>query len=66
MHTHYLGSKTSSLGLVLLVSLLRIFGPADSEPVCMAVLTDVGSGEPCLERVVGAISSDLVCPIRSI
>ena len=66
MHTHYLGSKTSSLGLVLLVSLLRIFVPAESEPVWMAVLTDVGSGEPCLERVVGAIPKDLVCSITSI
>jgi len=66
MHTHYLGSNTSSLGLVLLVSLLRTFAPVESEPVWMAVLTDVGSGEPCLERVVGAISSALVCPITSI
>jgi hypothetical protein len=56
--TDYLGSKTSSLGLVLLVSLLRMFGVTASIPVWMAVVAEVGSGVACLERVVGAI---LVC-----
>jgi hypothetical protein len=59
MSTHYLGSNTSSLGLVLLVSLLRMLGTADSMPVWMAVVAEVGSGVACLERVVGAIL--LVC-----
>jgi hypothetical protein len=62
-HTHYLGSNTSSLGLVLLVSRLRTFGTTASTPVWMAVLTDVGSGEPCLERVVGAISGGFVAGV---
>lgn len=56
--TDYLGSKTSSLGLVLLVSLLRMFGVTASIPVWMAVVAEVDSGVACLERVVGAI---LVC-----
>lgn len=50
-----MGSNTSSLGLVLLVSLLRMLGVEDSMPVWMAVVADVGSGVACLERVVGAI-----------
>jgi len=61
--TDYLGSKTSSLGLVLLVSLLRMFGVTASIPVWMAVVAEVGSGVACLERVVGAI---LVCVVVNI
>jgi hypothetical protein len=55
--TDYLGSNTSSLGLVLLVSLFRTLAVLASEPVWIAELIDVGSGEACLERVVGAISA---------
>lgn len=62
--TDYFGSNTSSLGRVLLVSLLRMFPPVlvESVPLCRAVVDDddVGSGEPCLDRVVGAIASGAV------
>lgn len=53
--TNYFGSKTSSRGLVLLVSLL-MDGRCSEPGILSAVVEDEeGSGEACFDRVVGGM-----------